>query len=131
MKPDPRLEIKAEILISRLLRTGVAVSAVLVVAGMVIVFQHHPLYRTSHDDLASLTSASGEYPHQVRDVLHSVRNGRGQGVAMLGLLLLIATPVLRVAVSIAIFALERDWLFTMITTLVLGLLLLSFALGAA
>jgi len=52
-------------------------------------------------------------------------------VVALGLLLLIATPVLRVAVSIVAFVQQGDRLFTLITAVVLGILLLSFALGAA
>lgn len=117
-------------LISRLLRTGVAVSALLVVSGMILVFHHHPDYRSSKDELRALTSASTPYPHTIPDVLRSVRDGRGQGIAMLGLLLLIATPVARVAVSIVLFAIERDWQYVIITMLVLALLVLSFVLGA-
>jgi uncharacterized membrane protein YfcA len=46
------------------------------------------------------------------------------------LLILLATPVIRVAVSIVAFALERDWLYVGITLLVLALLLTSIlALG--
>ena len=50
---------------------------------------------------------------------------------MRGLLLLIATPVVRVAVSILGFVYERDWRYILITSIVLGLLILSFALGRA
>lgn len=131
MKTDARLEVAAEILISRLLRTGVTISAVLLVVGTVLVFHHHPLYRSSHDDLPTLTSPDADYPHSIGEVLRAVQEGRGQGMAMLGLLLLIATPVLRVAVSIVLFAIERDWLFTTITAFVLALLILAFVLGAS
>jgi uncharacterized membrane protein len=48
-----------------------------------------------------------------------------QAIIALGLLLLIATPILRVGVSILAFALERDLRFVVITVLVLGILLLS------
>ncbi len=48
---------------------------------------------------------------------------RPQAVITLGLLLLIAIPVVRVAASIVAFALERDRRFVVITTLVLLLLL--------
>jgi uncharacterized membrane protein YfcA/uncharacterized membrane protein len=50
---------------------------------------------------------------------------RPQAVITLGLLLLIATPVLRVAVSIYVFLVERDWRFVVITLLVLLILLFS------
>jgi uncharacterized membrane protein YfcA/uncharacterized membrane protein len=48
-----------------------------------------------------------------------------QAVIALGLILLIATPVIRVAISILAFALERDRRFVVITTLVLLILLFS------
>jgi uncharacterized membrane protein len=48
-----------------------------------------------------------------------------QAIITLGLLLLIATPIMRVAVSIVVFALERDRRFVVITVLVLAILLLS------
>ena len=121
----------AEILISRLLRIGVAASAALVVIGVLLLFEHHPTYRSSHTELANLTSASVAYPHRVRDVLASAFGGHGQGIAMLGLLLLIATPVARVLVSIFIFARARDGRFMLITATVLLLLIASFVLGAA
>ena len=128
---DDEVEHRVELLISWILRIGVATSGLLVVAGMLLVFLHHPSYRRSPSDLGALTSISSRYPHALRDVLASVRRGSGEGVAMLGLLLLIATPVVRVAVSIALFAYEHDRRFVIITTIVLLLLLLSFALGAA
>lgn len=54
-----------------------------------------------------------------------------QAVIVLGLLLLIATPVIRVAVSIVAFAVEHDRRFVVITTIVLLILLFSiFFVGA-
>lgn len=56
---------------------------------------------------------------------------RPQAVIALGLLLLIATPVLRVAVSIITFLFERDRKYVVITFIVLGILLFSiFFLGS-
>lgn len=48
---------------------------------------------------------------------------------MAGLLLLIATPVIRVAASVVAYAFERDRLYVAITAAVLLLLFASFALG--
>jgi uncharacterized membrane protein YfcA/uncharacterized membrane protein len=50
---------------------------------------------------------------------------RPQGIITLGLLLLIATPVLRVAVSIITFMIEHDRKYVVITCLVLAILLFS------
>jgi uncharacterized membrane protein len=46
-------------------------------------------------------------------------------------LLLVATPVARVAFSIVGFALERDRLYVVITTIVLAILLYSLIAGVA
>ena len=55
----------------------------------------------------------------------------GESIAVLGLLLLVATPVLRVAISIFAFLYQKDRVFVVITSVVLMLLLLSFMLGKA
>jgi uncharacterized membrane protein YfcA/uncharacterized membrane protein len=54
-----------------------------------------------------------------------------QAIIALGLLVLIATPVVRVAASIVSFALERDRKYVIITSIVLAILLFSiFFLGS-
>ncbi len=50
---------------------------------------------------------------------------------MAGLLLLVATPVARVALSIVIFIIERDRLYVLITAAVLLILVVAFVTGAA
>jgi uncharacterized membrane protein len=117
--------------ISNLLRTGVIVSMVVVIAGLAITFIHHPQYVRSKSALGQLTDAGAVYPHRLRDVFAQIGAGRGQAIVMLGLLMLIATPVARVAFSIFAFAVERDRLYVTITTIVLVLLLVSFVIGAA
>jgi uncharacterized membrane protein len=117
--------------ISNLLRGGVLLSIAVVMAGLTFSFIHHPQYVSSKTALAGLTAAGGVYPHGVREVFVHIREGKGQAIVMLGLLLLIATPVARVALSVVAFALEGDRLYVAVTIVVLTLLLLSFALGAA
>ena len=117
--------------ISRLLRIGVVVSMAVVMIGLVFTFVHHPQYVRSKTELGRLTDAGAIYPHRLGDVAKQLRQGHGQAMVMLGLLLLIATPVARVAFSILAFAVGRDRLYITITTVVLLLLLLSFVIGAA
>ncbi len=54
---------------------------------------------------------------------------RPLGLIQFGLLLLIATPVARVLFSVLGFALERDWMYVMITLLVLALLIYTLTSG--
>jgi uncharacterized membrane protein len=120
---------KVELLISDVLRVGVAVSLSLVVIGTVVSFLHHPDYVTSQEQLKRLTSPGAAFPRTPAQVIGGLKHGRGQAIVVIGLVLLIATPVVRVAVSIAGFIYERDWAFVVITTIVLFLLILSFVLG--
>jgi len=55
----------------------------------------------------------------------------GRGLIQLGLLVLIATPVARVAFSLFAFLYERDWTYVFVTLLVLGLLVYSLFGGHA
>jgi uncharacterized membrane protein len=57
-------------------------------------------------------------------------NGEGGIAGVLlrtGIVVLLATPVARVVVSIVQYAFERDWTFTLLTTIVLAELLASAA----
>jgi len=118
-----------EVLISRLLRAGVVISLSMVAAGLLLMFIHHPGYLHSVMDLQRLTSPGAAFPHTLREVVSGLLAMRGQAVVVLGLLLLIATPIMRVAVSIVGFVLQRDRAFIVITSVVLALLLVSFLLG--
>jgi uncharacterized membrane protein len=122
---------RVEIAISNLLRGGVILSLVLVVAGTVMSFLHHPGYVTSTTELERLTRPGAAFPHTLADVAAGLRAMHGQAVVMVGLLVLVATPVMRVAVSILAFLYQHDRIYAAITTVVLCLLLLSFALGKA
>jgi uncharacterized membrane protein len=54
-----------------------------------------------------------------------------RAIIQLGLLLLIATPIARVALSLFAFAKQRDSTYVVITAIVLGILLWSFSGGTA
>jgi uncharacterized membrane protein len=120
----------AESLISTLLRVGVATSLCLVVLGTIVSFVHHPSYLSSPQDLKPLTQP-GAAPSTLGEVAAGLAQLRGQAIVTLGLLLLVATPIARVSLSIVIFAREGDRRFVLITTLVLSLLIASFLLGQA
>jgi uncharacterized membrane protein len=120
---------RVEILISNLLLFGVIASLALILFGTILSFVHHPAYVSSPEALYHLTQPGAAFPHTQRDVIAGVQAWRGQAIVTLGLLLLIATPVMRVAVSVLTFIYQRDRIFTLITLTVLVILLLSFILG--
>jgi uncharacterized membrane protein len=130
VSPPPEASQRLELLISRLLRGGVVASMATVSLGVLLMFAHHPDYFNSAADLHRLTAAGAAFPKTLRDVASGVASLRGQAIVVLGLLVLIATPILRVAVAIVAFALQRDRTYALISAVVLIVLLLSFLLGS-
>ena len=112
--------------IGRLLQVGVITSAFVVFFGGCIYLVRHG---TSPADYRVFHGEPQEY-RTLRGIVHSVLDFRGRGIIQLGLLLLIATPVARVAFSIWGFAAERDRMYVLFTLIVLAVLLYSL-LGSA
>jgi uncharacterized membrane protein len=114
---DQRLEVT----ISVLLRTGVVLAAVVVLLGGICFLAKHgdeqPEYHVFHGAAPAYRSISG--------VIHNVGTFDCQAVIQFGLLLLIFTPIARVAFSLAGFALERDGTYVVLTFVVLAILLYS------
>lgn len=119
---------RMENVISAVLRIGVLASLLCIVIGTCISFVHHPEYFSSSVELQHLTQPGAAFPRTPRDIFSGVRKLQGQAIVIIGLILLIATPVMRVAVSILIFLYQGDRIFTLITAIVLCLLLVSFTL---
>ena len=128
--PLPEASASPELLISSLLSYGVLSSLALVSLGMLLTFVHHPDYFSSGEALQRLT-APEQAPHRLADVMEGVLTVRGQSFVMVGLLVMLAIPVLRVALSLSIFRQQRDRAFVVMTSGVLALLVLSFLLGRA
>ena len=128
---DPRSPVhKVEIILSTILRAGVIASLAIIVAGTIVRFAHHRDYLDSQLQLDDLRTRQS-FPHTIAAVLTGVGQDRSDAIIAVGLLLLIATPVIRVAVSIIAFAYQRDFTFVLLTTFVLGMLIISFLLGRA
>ena len=122
-QPQPWRDRRIEIILGNLLRTGVLISAAVVLLGACIYLSRH-----AHEpaDYRVFRGEPSEY-RTIRGVIQSVINGRGrgQGLIQLGLLLLIATPIARVAFSVVGFAIERDRMYVAFTLIVLAMLLYS------
>jgi uncharacterized membrane protein len=69
------------------------------------------------------------FPHTLDQVWAGLLVFQPQAIIALGLVLLIATPVIRVAASVIAFALEHDRRYVIITFAVLVILIASFVLG--
>ncbi len=127
---DPRVR-RIELLISNLLRVGVIVSLCVIVFGIVLMFIQRPEMLSSAEALRQMTETNAVFPHTISAVVVGLMAFSGEAITVLGLLLLVATPVARVAISIFAFLYQKDRVFVVITSVVLMLLLLSFMLGKA
>ncbi|MGQ9683673.1 MAG: DUF1634 domain-containing protein [Anaerolineae bacterium] len=124
----------ADRVISGLLRYGVLVSVVLVVLGMVSLGLRGNTGYGATADVQTLLSPPADrapsWPTTLGGVLSGAVQLRPYALILLGLLVLIMTPILRVAVSAVLFLIEHDLLYVAITVFVLAVLVLSFFLGA-
>ena len=109
-------------MISYVLRGGVLLSALIILIGLV---SFYLVYGSSSQRAAHDAS----YPHSLTALVQGLAHADPLSVVTLGLVVLLATPVVRVAVSIVAFALEHDWRYVAITTAVLVILIASFLLG--
>ena len=118
---DDGLIRKTELVISGVLRGGVLLSVAVILAG---VCYYYALRLLGRVPLAT-------FPDTLAEVGAGLKAADPMAIVTAGLLVLLATPVLRVGVSIAAFAIEKDRTYVIITAIVLTILLFSiFGIGA-
>jgi len=102
-------------MIGNLLRTGVGLSAALAFSGGIWHLAESGRGIAHYSRFAATVRGPGALAHLPGP----------QALILAGLLVLIATPVARVAFSLVAFVLERDRVYTVCTVLVLAVLLYS------
>lgn len=116
---------KIDLAISNILRSGVTVSSVITVIGAGIYLWYHskqiPHYCTFRPQPETLTTLKG--------ILNSALQGHGEGIMQAGVVLLLFTPIIRVAFSILAFAKQKDWIYVVVSSIVMAVLMFSL-LGA-
>jgi uncharacterized membrane protein len=113
---------RLETIIGQLLRAGVFFSAAVVTVGGVLYLALDHAARVSYRNFV----AGGPETRTVSGIIHSAAHLRSEGLMQAGLILLILTPVARIAIAVAGFALERDRLYAVVSLIVL--LILAFSL---
>jgi uncharacterized membrane protein len=110
-----------DIQIGILLRVGVYSSAAVVLLGGILYLVQHgsetPNYSQFHGVPDSLNTVSG--------IAAGALHGSALAIIQFGLLMLIATPVARVVFSVFAFLYERDYLYVVISAIVLAVLAYS------
>lgn len=112
---------RVERIVGELLRAGVLLAAAIVVIGGALYLIQHgatpPHYRIFRGEPSDLRSV----PAILADALSS----HGRNLIQFGLLLLMATPMARVALLVFAFARQHDRTYTIVALIVLALLLFS------
>ncbi|GIW35197.1 DUF1634 domain-containing protein [Meiothermus sp.] len=110
-----------ELFLGNLLRVGLFLAGGVVLLGGVLELMHHGYDVVRFDifrgESAGLRSLDG--------IWNGIIAGQPRALIQLGILLLVATPLLRVAVSAFLFARQKDAVFSTITLVVLCILLYS------
>ena len=120
-----KAEQRMDEMIGRLLQAGVILAAAFVLAGGAVYLARH---RTPVTDYGVFQGEPQEL-RTVSGIFHEALALRGRGFIQFGLLILIATPIARVAFSVAAFLYQRDWTYVVVTLIVLGLLVYSLLGG--
>ena len=117
-------DIDLELAMARVLILGVRIASTLVIAGAALFLWRHGWETISYHLFLGEPAALLSLPA----ILHSVLQGHGRALIQLGLICLVLTPVVRVAMACLKFAQEKDYVYVGVSAFVL--LVLLYALGS-
>jgi uncharacterized membrane protein len=116
-----------EQLVGRSLQIGVGISAIVTLIGGLMLLARHgheiPVYTPFRGEPEEIRTLAG--------IVQGVFAADARAIIQFGLVLLIATPIMRVAFTWVAFALQRDRMYVAITTIVLAVLLYGLLYGKA
>jgi uncharacterized membrane protein len=115
-------DLKMDLAISRMLRAGISLAAFVVLVGWILyLWRAHgvePDYRHFH----GVPSPADRFA----PVFDGIRHLDSRSIIRFGILLLIATPIMRVAFCLFSFAAQKDKIYVVVSGIVLAVLLYSF-----
>ena len=120
-------EHELEQVIGRLLQYGVLLAAAVTLFGGILLLTRHGASPAAY----SVVQGEPERLRSLGAIIGGAFSGDAMAVVQLGLLLLIATPVARVAFTLVAFAIQRDRRYVIVTAIVLALLLYGLLSGRA
>ncbi|WP_461451050.1 DUF1634 domain-containing protein [Mucilaginibacter sp.] len=115
-----------QVIIGWVLRIGVIVSiSVVFFGGFIYLYRHG-------ESVPNYTKFTGVPDFvQLNGIIPGILNFRGRSIIQAGIILLIATPIVRIVFSAISFILEKDYLYIGISLLVLLIIILSSISGHA
>ena len=120
-KPKTSTEENVYAGVYRVLLGGMVASSVLFAAGIALALSHPAFF--------PLSAKWVREHYRVSWVLHGIVSGDPMALMMAATGLLILTPVARVVISIYAFAVDRDWKYVAITSLVLLIMIATAVAG--
>ena len=111
-----------EAILGDLLRIGVIVAGSVVIIGAVLFLIRHGLEIPSYH----IFKPDSFHYSDFKNLFNGIITFRSVSIMESGILLLIATPVLRVLFSVFAFAYEKDYMYVVFTVIVLVVLICSF-----
>jgi len=116
-----------QLLLAQVLRAGTVISISIVFIGGIF-------YLTRHgQSIANYKVFNGipDFVAHPTGIIYGILNIKGQAIIQLGIILLIATPIMRVIFSAIGFVLEKDYMYVAISLLVLFIIFFSMMNGRA
>ena len=114
-------------IIGWILRAGVFISmAIVFIGGVVYIYRHGHTTADYHT-----FKGVPDFVHNASGIINGIFTFRGRAIIQAGIILLIATPVVRVIFSAIGFVLEKDYLYVGITLVVLLIIFSSMLSGHA
>jgi uncharacterized membrane protein len=116
-----------QLIIGQVLRYGVVISMLVVVFGGVVYIHRHGYSIADY----SVFKGVPDFIHSPAGIINGIFTFRGRAIIQAGIVLLIATPIIRVLFSAIGFVLEKDYLYVAITLIVLAIIIISMLSGHA
>ena len=111
--------------IANILLYGVSLAFIVVLFGASIYLWRHGQESFAYGNNLSSEAILTNFP----DIFAAVTALKGRGIIQLGLMILVATPLARVAFSVFAFLRQKDHVYTLITAVVLTVLCYSLLGG--
>lgn len=120
-----------ELFLGKFLRFGVTLACVItLIGGALYIYQQQgvmPDYSPTPDDMPF--PGVKEYLRSFSSIWEGVLALDGAAIIQLGVIVLVATPVFRVALSAIGFLIENDYMYVVVTLIVLAIILANMLLG--
>lgn len=121
-----------ELLIGKLLRYGVMLACgITLFGGIIYLYQNHGGSMEHYKPIPDGQPFPGVdyYLRELSTIISHILSFDGAAIIQLGVCVLIATPILRVAFSVIGFLIEKDYMYVVITLIVLSIIIANMLLG--